>query len=101
VLAGDLNAKHPFWYSAVSNVPGEEVLNLIGMNEFEISAPQCPTHYSPAGNCDLLDILIHWNNISSCVIASDILYPHHLTGAFHVLDYVKTKNVSEPVGNGN
>jgi hypothetical protein len=25
------------------------------MSQFEISAPQCPTHYSPAGNGDVLD----------------------------------------------
>jgi hypothetical protein len=101
VLAGDQNAKHPFWYIAVSNLPDEEVMDLIGGNEFEISAPQCPTYYSPEVNCDLLDILVQWNNISSCVIASGILCPHHLTGAFHVLNYVKTKNLSEPAGNRN
>jgi hypothetical protein len=41
ILAGDLNAKHPFWNS---NPSGEELLGL--ELEFEISAPHCPTHYS-------------------------------------------------------
>jgi hypothetical protein len=43
-LAGDLNAKDPFWNNAVSNSSGKELLQLIDIDEFEI------THYSPAGN---------------------------------------------------
>jgi exonuclease III len=50
ILAGDVNAKHPFWNSRVSNPSGEKLLNLFDLDDFEISAPQCPTHYSPAGN---------------------------------------------------
>jgi exonuclease III len=59
VLAGDLNAKNPFWNSAVSNPSGEKLLELFDNNEFEISAPQSPTHYSPAGNGDVLNIVVH------------------------------------------
>ena len=55
ILAGDLNAKNPFWNSAISNPSGEKLLDLFGINEFEISAPQSPTHYSPAGNGDVLE----------------------------------------------
>jgi hypothetical protein len=61
VLAGDLNAKHPFWNSAVSNPSGEKLLELFDNNDIEISAPQCSTHYSPAGNGDVLDIVVHQN----------------------------------------
>jgi hypothetical protein len=61
VLAGDLNVKHPFWNSAVSNPSGEKLLKLFDINEFEISAPQFPTHYSPAWNGDVLDISVHQN----------------------------------------
>jgi hypothetical protein len=61
ILAGDLNAKHPFWNSAVPNPSGEELLRLFYASQFEISAPQCPTHYSPAGNGDVLDIVVHQN----------------------------------------
>jgi hypothetical protein len=43
LLAGDLNAKHPFWNS-VSNSSGVKLLNLRHIHKFEISAPQCPTH---------------------------------------------------------
>jgi hypothetical protein len=46
---------------------------LFDLSEFEISAPQCPTHYSPAGNGDLLDIGVHQNIGVSDVIVSDIL----------------------------
>jgi hypothetical protein len=73
VLAGDLNAKHPFWNSAVSNPSGEKLLELFHGSEFEISAPQCPTPYSPAGNGDVLDIVVHQNIRLSEVIISDVL----------------------------
>jgi hypothetical protein len=56
-LAGDLNAKHPFWNSRVSNHSGEELMDLFDKNEFEISASQCPTHYSPPGNGEVLDMV--------------------------------------------
>jgi hypothetical protein len=72
-LAGDLNAKHPFWNSRVSNPSGKNLLNLFDLEDFEISAPQCPTHYSPAGNVDVLDIVVHRNIRLSNVIVSDIL----------------------------
>jgi hypothetical protein len=39
IVAGDLNAKHPFWNSVVSNISGSKLLNLLHINEFEISAP--------------------------------------------------------------
>jgi hypothetical protein len=44
VLAGDLNAKHPFWSSSVSNPSGKKLLDLFDTSDFEISAPQCCTH---------------------------------------------------------
>jgi hypothetical protein len=43
LLAGDLNAEHPFWNSVVSNPSGTKLLNSQHINEFEISAPQCLT----------------------------------------------------------
>jgi hypothetical protein len=45
ILAGDLNAKHPFWNSADSTPSGEKLLELFDVNEFQISAPQCPTQH--------------------------------------------------------
>jgi hypothetical protein len=58
LLAGDLKAKHPFWYSVISNPSDAKLLNLLHINVFEISAPQCPTPYSPAGNGDVLGIVV-------------------------------------------
>jgi hypothetical protein len=52
-LAGDLNAKHPFWNTAVSNLSSEKLLDLFDVNEFEVSLPQCPTRYSPVGSGDV------------------------------------------------
>jgi hypothetical protein len=42
LLAGDPNAKHPFWNSVVSNPSGEKLLNLLLISKFEISAPHLP-----------------------------------------------------------
>jgi hypothetical protein len=92
ILAGDLNAKHPFWNSAVSNHSGEKLTALFDLSEFEISAPQYPTHYSPAGNGDVLDIVVHQN-----IRLSDILESDHIPIIFHILDHVKIRNISEPI----
>jgi hypothetical protein len=67
------------------------------LGEFKISAPQCPTHYSPAGNGDVLDIVVRQNTRVSDVTVSDILDSDHLPIIFHILDYVKIRNLSEPI----
>jgi hypothetical protein len=91
ILAGDLNAKHPFWNSAVSKPSGEKLLHLFDANQFEISTPQCPTHYSLAGNGDVFDIVVHQNIRMSYVIDSDILDSYQLSIIFHILDHVKIR----------
>jgi hypothetical protein len=55
----DLNAKHQFRNSSVSNPSGKGLLELLHKNKFEISALQCPIHYFAAGNGDILDIVVH------------------------------------------
>jgi hypothetical protein len=96
ILACDLNAKNPFFNSRVSNLSGEKLLHLFDVNQFQISALQCPTHYSPTGNGDVLNIVVHQNIRVSDVIVYDILDPDHLLIAFHILDHVKIRNLSEP-----
>jgi hypothetical protein len=96
-LAGDLNAKNPFWNSAVSNPSGDKLLHLFDINQFEISAPQCHTHYSSSGNGDVLDIVVHQNIRVSDVIISDILDSDHLPIIFHILDHVTIRNLSDPI----
>jgi hypothetical protein len=96
VLARDLNAKRPFWYSAISNPSGEKLLQLFHVNDFQISAPQNQTHYSTAGNGDVLDIVVHQNIRLSHVIVSDILDSDHLPIIFHILEHVTTKSLAEP-----
>jgi hypothetical protein len=96
-LAGDLNAKTPFWNITVSNPSGDKLLHLFDVNQFEISAPQFPTHYSPNRNGDVLDIVVHQNIRVSDVIVSDILDSDHLPVIFHTLDHVKIRNISDPI----
>jgi hypothetical protein len=89
------SSNDPFWNSKVSNPSGEKLVELFDMNEFEISAPQCSPH-SPAGNGDVLDIVVHKNRVSD-VIIFDILDSDHLPIVFHILDHVKIRNFSEPI----
>jgi hypothetical protein len=82
ILAGDLNAKHPPWNSIVSNLSDVKLLKLLHINEFEISALQCPTDYSH-GNSDVLEIVGHEMVRLSEIIVSDILDSDHLPNIFH------------------
>jgi hypothetical protein len=68
---------------------------LFDLSKFEISAPQCPTYYSPAGNGDVLDMVVHQNMRVSGIIVSDILDWDHLPIIFHILDRVKFRILSE------
>jgi hypothetical protein len=96
-LAGDLNAKHLSWNSSVSNPSGEKLLQSFDASDFAMSAPRCPTHYSPVGSGDVLDIVVHKNIRLSNVIVSDILDSGHLATTFHILDHVRTLNFSPPI----
>jgi hypothetical protein len=93
ILAGDLNAKHPLWNSAVSNPSGEKLMAIFDLSEFEILAAQYPTHYSPARNGDVLDIVVHRNIRVSDAIVSDILHSDQFPIIFHMLDHVKIRNI--------
>jgi hypothetical protein len=56
ILAGDLNAKHPAWNSKVSYPSCLKLLDLFVNCNFEISAPQHPTHFVPNGRGDVLNM---------------------------------------------
>jgi len=76
-----MNSKNPAWNSHTSNPSGEKPL----LNpDFQISAPQSPTPYTPRGNGDILDIVIHQNVRLSDVTVSDVLDPDHLPIIFSV-----------------
>jgi hypothetical protein len=75
---------------------GAKVLNLLHVSKFENSSPQCPTYYSPAGNSDVLVIVVH-KNVSE-VIVSDVLDSYqYIPIIFHLVDHVRTMNLSDPV----
>jgi hypothetical protein len=97
LLAGDLIAKHPFLNGEVPNPSGMKLLNLLHINEFEISAHQWSTHYSSAGNGDLLNFVVYKNVWLSEVIVCDILDLDHLSFVFHLLNQVRTRNLSDLV----
>jgi endonuclease V-like protein UPF0215 family len=49
------------------------------------------------GNGYILDIVVHKNIRLSGVNVSDILNSDHLPIIFHILDHVRTKQISEPL----
>jgi hypothetical protein len=65
-------------------------LNLLHINEFEISASQSPTHYNVAGNGGMLHIIVHKNVRLSGGIVSDILDNNHIPIVFPLLEHVRT-----------
>jgi hypothetical protein len=72
-------------------------MDLFYLGEFEISAPQCPTHYSTAGNGDVLDIVVLQNIRLSDFVVSNILDSDHLPIVFHIVDHVIFMNLSEHI----
>jgi hypothetical protein len=56
-----------------------------------MSAPQCPTHYTPSGNGDVLDIVVHRNVRLLDVTVSDVLNSDLLI-LFHILDHVSARD---------
>jgi hypothetical protein len=85
ILAGDLNAKHPVWNSKVSNPSGLKLLGLFINCNFEISAPQHPTHFVPDGRGDVLDIVVHKDVRLSEVRVLDIVDSNLLRIMFCIL----------------
>lgn len=96
-MANDLNVTNPFCNSAVPNLSGEKLTALFHLNKFEISVPQCPNHYSPVGNSDVLDTVVHQDIRVSDITVSDILDSDNLPIVFCILDHVKIRNLSKHV----
>jgi hypothetical protein len=71
-------------------------MDVFNLNELKNSAPQCPTYYSPAGNGDVLVILVHRNIRVSDVIVSGILDSDHLPIIFYIQGHVIIKDISKP-----
>jgi hypothetical protein len=59
ILADDLKTEHPVWNSKISNFSDLKHLELCVSYNFEISVPQCSTHYTPDGRSDVLFIVVH------------------------------------------
>jgi hypothetical protein len=97
VLSSYLNAQHPVWNSPISNKSGTRLLNLQDNSDFQISAPRYLTHYTPSGNGDVLDIMVHRNVRISDANILEILDSDHLPVLFHMLVHVSTRDISAPI----
>jgi len=64
ILAGDMNAKHPFWNSRRTNAAGLTLLNHMEENNYFIVAPDTQTHNPDQRHHqpDILDIAILKDN---------------------------------------
>jgi hypothetical protein len=72
-------------------------LELFVTSNFEISAPQCSTHYIPDGRGDILGNILHQNVRLSEVTVTEILDSDHLPITFSILDPVRTREALDPV----
>jgi hypothetical protein len=95
VLAGDLNTKRPVWNSQISNRSGRRLLKL--QDDFQTTASRYPTHYTPYGNGDVLDIVVHKHVRISDVNVLEILDTDTLAVLFHMLDLISTSGISASV----
>lgn len=68
-------------------------MKSFGVNDYEISLPEHPTHYTRAGNGDVLDVMVHQNIRISHVGVSDILDSDHLPVVFEIMRNV-TNNIT-------
>jgi hypothetical protein len=72
-------------------------LEFFVISNFEISAPQCSTHYTPDGRGNIQDIVVRQNIDLSEIIVMDILDSDHLTIMFSIMDPVRTRESLDPV----
>jgi len=72
-------------------------LDLQDKEDFQISAPRCPIHYTLQGNGDVLDIVVHQNVHLSDVTVSDVLNSDHPPILFHILDHISARDILAPV----
>jgi hypothetical protein len=73
-----------------------KLLELSVTSNFEISAPECCTHYTPDGRGDL-DVVVHQNVRLPEAIATDIPDSDHIPITFSILGPVRTREALDPV----
>lgn len=68
ILAGDLNSKHPAWYSRVSNPNGRKLFDIMNRKQWVVYAPDSPTYFPSQRDRfpDVLDILLCQN--INCIV---------------------------------
>jgi hypothetical protein len=84
---------------AKSDISDLKIMELFVSSNFEISAPQCPVHYTHDGRGDVLESVVHQNVRLSEVIVTDILDSPHLPIMFSILDLIRLREASDPVTN--
>jgi hypothetical protein len=73
------------------------LLDLFVNCNFEISAPQHPTHFVPDGRGDVLDIVVHKDVWLSEVRVLDIMDSDPLPIMFCILDHITARKILDPV----
>lgn len=81
ILAGDLNCKHPAWFSVDTNPNGIKLFDLMNQSDWVVTAPDEPTYFPTHLNRhpDVLDIIICKNIegiISQSVLSAELPSDH-------------------------
>ncbi|KAI5738896.1 hypothetical protein M8J77_012467 [Diaphorina citri] len=81
IVAGDLNSKHPAWFSVVSNPNGRKLFKLMNQSEWFVLGPDEPTYFPSHENRhpDVLDILVCKNvpNVISQTVLAELDSDHN------------------------
>lgn len=79
VSAGDFNAKHPLWHSHSTNQAGKTLFDHATINDYNILAPDSPTHFPTIRNHrpDVLDIALVKLNLHTRITNLNALSSDH------------------------
>lgn len=80
IVAGDLNCKHPAWFSLVPNPNGMKLFKLLNQSDWIVLAPDEPTYYPThqGRHPDVLDLLLCKNipNVISQQVLAELDSDH-------------------------
>lgn len=81
MIVGDLNCKHPAWFSVAANANGIKLFELMNKSDWVVLGPEEPTYFPNHINRipDVLDILVCKNVlgiVSQCVLSAELPSDH-------------------------
>jgi hypothetical protein len=71
-----------------------ETIGITDNDDFQMSGPQYPIHYTPQGTSGVLDIVLHKYVRLSDVSVCGILDSDQLPTFLHIMDHARARDVS-------